>query len=112
MLETRSPRPGLVPPALLDRVVRHFDPDLVILFGSRARGDAHPDSDWDLLVVVPDDTPPERRTLAAACAAVAGWGGAADVIPCRRSAFERRRRVIGALPQIAAGEGVVVHARG
>lgn len=25
------------------------------LFGSRARGDAKPDSDWDLLAVLPDD---------------------------------------------------------
>lgn len=25
------------------------------LFGSRARGDHRPDSDWDLFVVVPDD---------------------------------------------------------
>jgi predicted nucleotidyltransferase len=37
-------RPDLVPPELLDRVVRFYDPDLVILFGSRARGDADEDS--------------------------------------------------------------------
>jgi predicted nucleotidyltransferase len=27
------------------------------LFGSRARGDSRPDSDWDLLAVLPDDAP-------------------------------------------------------
>lgn len=32
-----------------------LDPDRIILFGSRARGDARPDSDYDLLVV--KDTP-------------------------------------------------------
>ncbi|WP_346660328.1 nucleotidyltransferase domain-containing protein [Nannocystis pusilla] len=30
------------------------------MFGSRARGEATEDSDWDLLVVVPDDTPDDE----------------------------------------------------
>ena len=33
--------------------VRESDPTAeVILFGSRARGDAHQDSDWDVLIIV------------------------------------------------------------
>jgi predicted nucleotidyltransferase len=35
------------------RIVEKFDPLQVILFGSHARGDAHADSDVDLLVVFP-----------------------------------------------------------
>ena len=38
-----------VPPALLDAIVRYYDPIQIILFGSQARGDAGSDSDWDLL---------------------------------------------------------------
>ncbi len=35
-------------------IVLAFAPDAeVILFGSRARGDAEPDSDWDFLVLLP-----------------------------------------------------------
>ncbi len=56
---------ALIPPELLDRVVAYFYPRRAILFGSRARGDAGPDSDIDLLVVVDDDTPPEKVTLRA-----------------------------------------------
>jgi uncharacterized protein len=41
---------------LLARIEETYRPLQVWLFGSRARGDARPDSDWDLLVVVPDDT--------------------------------------------------------
>ncbi len=42
----------------LNELVRHLKQalgdrlDAVVLFGSRARGDARPDSDWDLLIVV------------------------------------------------------------
>jgi len=36
---------------IVDRIVKRFDPDKIILFGSCARGDAGPDSDVDLLIV-------------------------------------------------------------
>jgi len=45
--------------------VRAIEPEAeIILYGSRARGDAQPDSDWDLLVLLPGkvDWPRERRT--------------------------------------------------
>ena len=41
--------------ALIERVVGEFHPVEIRLFGSRARGEAHEGSDWDLFVVVPDD---------------------------------------------------------
>jgi len=37
---------------LVGRVVRHFNPLRVVLFGSYARGDFHAGSDLDLLVIV------------------------------------------------------------
>lgn len=36
---------------IIERIVAAFDPHMVILFGSRARGMPEPDSDIDLLVV-------------------------------------------------------------
>jgi predicted nucleotidyltransferase len=41
-------------------IVREANPDTVILFGSRARGDARPDSDLDLLIVEPEPFSPQR----------------------------------------------------
>jgi predicted nucleotidyltransferase len=102
---------SLVPRELLDTVVAYFAPQRVILFGSAARGDAGPDSDIDLLVVVDDDTPPEKATLAAGYAARGSYRRAADVIPIRRSVFERKRRIVGSLASAAATEGLVVYER-
>jgi uncharacterized protein len=36
--------------------IKDKDPQAeIILYGSRARGDNHPDSDWDILVITPRD---------------------------------------------------------
>ncbi len=44
------------------RIVDRFQPEKIVLFGSRARDDSRPDSDYDLLVVV--RTCASRRRLA------------------------------------------------
>jgi uncharacterized protein len=49
---------------MVRRIVAAFDPVQVILFGSRARGDARPDSDIDLLVVLPSVTDRHRARVA------------------------------------------------
>lgn len=46
---------------LLDAVDERLEPDLAILFGSRARGDYTPDSDLDLLLVTPHPNPPYQH---------------------------------------------------
>ena len=83
-----------VPRDLLDPVVEYFKPQRVILFGSRARGEATRDSDIDLLVVVDDDAPPEKLTWRAGCEAHRSRR-AADVFPMRAETFERNRAVVG-----------------
>ncbi|MFH1732644.1 MAG: nucleotidyltransferase domain-containing protein [Planctomycetota bacterium] len=54
---------------LLDEVVarvrRVLRPEKIVLFGSRARGDSRPDSDYDLLVIQESDKPRYRRAGAA-----------------------------------------------
>ena len=46
---------------IVRRLIKAYEPDRIYLFGSTARGDSGPDSDYDLMVVVPDGAPPERR---------------------------------------------------
>ncbi len=100
-------------PALAEivrRLVEAYRPERVYLFGSKARGDAGPDSDYDLLLVVPDDAPPERRASRLANEVLWGAGGAADVILWTRTAFDRRARVPASLPATVLREGSLVHA--
>jgi hypothetical protein len=52
--------------AVTDRIAQQFDPQKIILFGSRARGDAHDHSDVDLLVVLDEWTVQEDPEVAVA----------------------------------------------
>ena len=46
-------------PQIAGRLVRAMDPARIVLYGSRARGDQRPDSDYDLLVIL--DQVDDRR---------------------------------------------------
>lgn len=49
-----------------------YQPERIYLFGSTARGDAGPDSDYDILIVVPDTAAPELQDERLAYEALAG----------------------------------------
>lgn len=106
-----EPRADLVPAALLHPVVAYFRPRRVILFGSRARGDNHADSDYDLLVILDDDAPAEMLSWRAGYEASKSYRGAADVIPCHEDWFRRHAGICGTLTYAAATDGIVVYER-
>ncbi|HZU06530.1 MAG TPA: nucleotidyltransferase domain-containing protein [Chloroflexota bacterium] len=95
---------------IVRRLVEAYRPERIYLFGSAARGEAGPDSDYDLLVIVPDDAPPERQDSDLAYRALRGTGIAADVIVWKHSAFERRKHVVTSLPATVLREGRLLHA--
>ena len=92
------------------RLVAAYAPERIYLFGSVARGEAGPVSDYDLLVIAPDDAPPERQGSDLAYRALRGTGIAADVLVWKRSAFERRKHVVTSLPATVLREGKLIHA--
>ncbi|OGP61262.1 MAG: hypothetical protein A2V67_14655 [Deltaproteobacteria bacterium RBG_13_61_14] len=47
---------------IVERIRKFLDPERVILFGSRARGSAQPESDFDLLVIKKSDQPRYKRS--------------------------------------------------
>jgi len=95
---------------IVRRLVAAYEPERIYLFGSKARGDAGPDSDYDLMVVVPDDAPPVRRRSRLAYEALRGTGRAADVLVCTRSSFDSRLHVRASLPATIVSEGRLLHA--
>jgi uncharacterized protein len=97
-----------VPSDLLDPVVDYFKPLRVILFGSRARGEATRDSDIDLLVIVDDDAPPEKLTWKAGYEAHQSRHSA-DVFPIRAREFEHDRAIPNTLAAEADIDGIIVY---
>lgn len=114
---TRSNQAIFEPPAvdnpalseIVRRLVAVYHPERIYLFGSVARGDAGPDSDYDLMVIVPDDAPPERRRSRLAYRALRGTGTAADVLVWAKSSFDRRTRVDASLPATVVREGRLLY---
>lgn len=95
----------------IGRIVDTMQPEAIYLFGSHARGDAGSDSDYDLLVIVPDDAPNGLHLLEETARVPRDPGIALDIVPCRRSAFERRRNDVGTLSYLATHEGRLVYGR-
>jgi predicted nucleotidyltransferase len=82
----------------------------IILFGSRARGDARPDSDYDLLVVLKDLRPDEiQRCRLRLYDVLRGSGVTAEPHVMSEEEFEETRGVIGGLAFPAAEEGVQLY---
>jgi len=100
----------LVLAEIVRRLVDAYGPELVYLFGSRARGEGGPDSDYDILLVVSDGVPPERRRSRLAYRALRGTAVAVDVVVVTRSAFEERLHLEASLPATVRREGRLLHA--
>lgn len=92
---------------LIDRIVASWHPREIWLFGSRARGTAARDSDWDLLVVIPDDLAPTGFDDPLSVWQVKqGTGVRADVLVCRASEFDEDRGTHNTIAYDAAVEGI------
>ena len=99
-----------VPAELIARIVDVLRPLQVWLFGSRARGEARADSDWDFMAILPDGAP--ERDLDTASV----WNRLRDlrlrrveVFTMTREEFETWRHSLGTLAEIVASTGVVVY---
>lgn len=95
---------------IVSRLVEAYQPDRIYLFGSVARGDAGPDSDYDLLLIVPDDAPPERRRGQLAYRALSETKGAADVLVFSKTYFDSRTHRRASFPSTVLREGKLLYA--
>lgn len=95
---------------MVRRLVEALDPEQVYLFGSRARGDATDDSDYDLLVIVSTSSQPRYQRDQAAFRALWGVSASKEVIVLTRAEFEAKRSVVCSLEATVAREGRPLYA--
>lgn len=95
---------------IVHRLVEAYEPERVYLFGSHARGEAGPDSDYDLLVIVPDSAPLHRQRSRLAYEVLWGTGTAADVLVWKHGTFEARLHLKASLPYTVLTEGRLLYA--
>jgi len=103
---------------LLDRMVQtivdEVDPEQVILFGSRARGDHRDDSDVDLIVVEAEPFGPQRRRhpeMVRLYRALAPFHVAADVLVYSTDDVDYWRDSLNHVLARALREGTVLYER-
>ena len=97
--------------AIVGALVPLVRPELILLFGSRASGEPHDDSDWDIMLVLPDaaDVEPDRGRAHHALSAL---GISADVLARTATTYRRCQHDAGYLDWLVSREGRVLYASG
>ena len=95
---------------MVDRIVRGFDPDQVLLFGSHARGSAGEWSDVDLLVVLADGAD-KRQAAIAIRRSLGDLMVSKDIVVTTPDEITERGHVVGTVLNAAIREGRVLYER-
>jgi uncharacterized protein len=95
---------------IIDLLVREFNPEKIILFGSYARGDAREDSDVDLLVVAETDLPARDR-FSTIRGILADFPAAFDIFWKTPGEYRRWRNVVNHIVYFAEKYGRVAYER-
>jgi len=95
---------------LVGGIVEAFDPEQVILFGSRARGDATPRSDYDLCVVA-SDVDSRHDMIREIHGLREPRTGPMDIFVLTPEEYDAQRQVVNTLGFYVDRDGVVLHER-
>jgi predicted nucleotidyltransferase len=95
---------------MVRRLVAELQPERIYLFGSRARGEAHRDSDFDLLLVVRDRLGSGREMEQRANAALSGLHVPIDVVILTSEYFTWMLGAAASLPATVEREGRLLYA--
>ena len=94
---------------IVDRIMSVYpNVERILLFGSRSRGDAAADSDFDLLVVVQSALSPARRA-APLHLALRGLGAAFDILVATPEEYRRNLTWRSSVVHTAATEGAILY---
>ncbi|EKQ69982.1 putative nucleotidyltransferase [Leptolyngbyaceae cyanobacterium JSC-12] len=96
---------------MVDRIVEHFAPLKIILFGSHARDEATPHSDIDLLVIFPELSSKREMTLSIR-RVLADLPVAKDIVVTTPAEIEAYGDLVGRVLRPALREGKVLYEQG
>ena len=102
--------PERVVEEMVSRITEQLHPQRIILFGSRARGQARSDSDFDLLIIAPSTEPRWRRTVPV-YRLLAGLGVPKDIVWWTPEEVAEWRDVKSHFIHAAIREGRVLYER-
>lgn len=95
---------------LLNKIVLRFEPDKVILFGSRAKNEHHKDSDYDLCILK-NDIDSKKQLTKELYGSLIGSFMAVDLIVEKTSEFEELKTNPFLIYREISENGVVVYER-
>lgn len=111
-LKERFPAVSRVPAPeisnLLARIRDTYDPLAVLLYGSKARGESRPDSDWDLKIIVSDDAPEALFSPLLGWSVQDGAGVHADISCARISEFEADLSIANSAAREVLRDGILL----
>lgn len=90
---------------IVERLRAELNPARIYLFGWRARGEARPDSDYDLLVLVENPSEPLYPLAQGGFRALRGSPAAVDVVVWDRATFDARRHLTASFRATVCARG-------
>lgn len=95
---------------LVRRLIETLNPQRLYVFGSRARGDATSDSEYDIMVLVDKRSEPRYRLSQRGFLALRGIPAAVDVVVWDRETFDARLHLWASFPATVVREGKLLYA--
>ena len=92
----------------VDRIIKRFNPEKIILFGSYAYGKPTMDSDIDLMIVMDTDEKPHKRAVLIRMA-LKDIGIPKDIIVKTPQEFERFKDIVGTVIYPVAHKGKLLY---
>ena len=93
----------------VDRLVSGLKPARIYLFGSQARHQAGPDSDFDLLVVLPESDLPRHKRETRSYDLLWGLTIPIDLVVLTQEEFQSASQVKTSLASTVQNQGILIH---
>ncbi|HEY8270421.1 MAG TPA: nucleotidyltransferase domain-containing protein [Pseudobdellovibrionaceae bacterium] len=91
---------------IVSKLKAHFKPEKIFLFGSRAKGTATAESDYDLFLIVKNSSKTKMERMDEANLVLWGRTSPVDVFVYTQKEFDESKSLFQSIPYIVNTEGV------